>query len=82
MLIALPSQRGLSSVGATCGETNSFHWLKNVAPIVSDVVPLQKFDVFLVERFPAVMLFLATNIADHCIQMRMRNRKRAKSFLP
>jgi hypothetical protein len=62
--------------------TKLFDRFENIPPIIRNVVPLQKLDVFLAERFPAVMFFLAANVADDGIQMRMRDGKSPKTLLP
>lgn len=60
----------------------SLNWLKHVALIVWNVMPLQKLNVFLLERLSAMMRLLSANVVGHTIQMGMRYRKRAITFLP
>jgi hypothetical protein len=43
---------------------------------------LQKFNVFALERFSAVMPGLVVDVIGDTMQMRIRNRKRAEAFLP
>jgi len=43
---------------------------------------LQKLNVFLLERLPTVMRRLVVDVLGDTIQMRMRNGKRTKAFLP
>ena len=44
-------------------------------------MPLQKFNIFFLKRFSMMMQLLIANIVGYAAQMRMRNGKRAESFL-
>jgi len=61
---------------------DSLYRFENITLIVWDVMPLQKFQIFLLERLPPMMPGLITNIFDDAIQMRMGERKRPVAFLP
>jgi len=45
-------------------------------------MPLQKLNIFFLKRFSMMMQLLIANVVGYAAQMRMRNRKRAESFLP
>lgn len=61
---------------------DSLYRLENVTLIVGNMMPLQKPDIFLLERLSAMMRLLIENVVGNTIEMRMGNGKRAVTFLP
>ncbi len=48
---------------------DSFDWLENITLIVWNVMPLQKFNIFVLERLSTMMRLLLANVVGHTIQM-------------
>ncbi len=48
---------------------DSFDWLENITLIVWNVMPRQKFNIFVLERLSAMMRLLLANVVGHTIQM-------------
>lgn len=83
MFIASLPEHRRSSVGAACFLiANLFQWLENIPLIEPNMVPLQKFNIFLLKRFSAIMRLLIVNVVGHAIEVRMGNRKCSEAFLP
>ena len=62
--------------------SESFDWLENIALIVRDVMSVQEFQILLMKRFALMVALLLPDVADYRAKMEMRNRRRAKTFLP
>jgi hypothetical protein len=82
MFIVLSAAMGQAPVGATCSDLGSFDRLKDVTLIVRNMMPFQKRNVFLLKRRSAMMRLLIENVFGNTIEMRMRDGKRAVTFLP
>ena len=48
---------------------DSFDWLEKITLIVWNVMPLQKFNIFVLERLSMMMRLLIANVVGHTIQM-------------
>ena len=69
--IAAVDQQPRAPLGATCVRVT--RWFESVSLVVSNIMPLQKFDIFFLKRFAAMMIFLVVNIIDYRAEMGMRN---------